>query len=592
MKFAKKYIQLGIIIYLVIVSFMVFIQWLEYHKESDSLNHQLENDIASTMKQLESALQNPLWNYDQISIDMILRYEVDGKKIQRLVLRDNYGNTIKQLGTETSSAPTLLKKSTLEKNNHIIGTIEIAFVDYRKKLLDAFIENSFIELVIVSLLIFLSITFIITWNLSLQKKVDEKTNTLNEELKRRIKAENELQALYDQLKVNIQEIKDLYVESQCAHRAKNEFMAVMSHELRTPLNAVIGFSQLMALEPLKKEHQELIDSIHSNAESLLAMITDVLNFSAIEAGKININRQVFSLQDMVLDLKRIYDVKCQDQGLALTFDLNSSLPEQLLGDYHKIRQILVNLLDNAFKFTEEGSIQVRADLIEKDASTCTLAIAVEDTGEGIHESKLTSILEPFTQEDYSYTRKHGGIGLGLAIVKRFTEVLGGTIKIQSKKDHGSTFTITLPIGIPQAEDMPEQTSENSQPKTFRRKLSLLIVEDNKDNELVMRKIMHSQGHSVHSVSDGQSAIDAFKKTPYDMVFMDIHLPIKSGLQVSEEIRAYERETQSRPCIIVAVTADTKQDMRQKCLDAGMNAYLGKPVTIEAIVSELNKGHID
>jgi PAS domain S-box-containing protein len=372
--------------------------------------------------------------------------------------------------------------------------------------------------------------------------------------------------------------------AEAANRAKSTFLATMSHEIRTPLNAVIGMASLLETTPLNAQQQDLADTILKSSTFLLELITDILDYSRIESSPIELEAAPFILADLCRDAFDVVRSGAMGKPIELMVRLAPQLPNQVVGDRARIRQILVNLLSNAVKFTPAGFIRLMVDGQLSADGRWRIDFEIQDSGIGIAPDAIPQLFLPFVQEDSSTTRRFGGSGLGLAISKRLAEVMGGDITVHSTQGHGSTFRVSLvltparQIGSAPAlgVDVPEESFA---------KLKVLVAEDHPNNQKVVRLLLHRLGIEAVLVSDGQQALDAASASPYDLIFLDLHMPVMDGLEASRKIRGLDL---AKPPFIVALTANAFQEDRDAASAAGMDDYLSKPITLARLREMLAK----
>jgi signal transduction histidine kinase/CheY-like chemotaxis protein len=367
-----------------------------------------------------------------------------------------------------------------------------------------------------------------------------------------------------------------------ADEAKSRFLANMSHELRTPLAGVLGISEILARSPLSPDQVRMVAMLRNSGETLLTILNDVLDLARAGRGHFHLQPQVFSPSDLFTDTLGPFQLTTQQRGIQLNVHGLEQLPPALLGDPTRVRQILVNLVGNAIKFTHAGSVTVQFNMTPGDPSP-QLEISVADTGIGISAEAQKHLFEKFYQADSSITRRFGGTGLGLAIVKDLVNAMGGTVTVESQPGKGSVFCARLPLPVAQPSQLPatpsRQQSEQIDSTTVPARI--LLVEDNPINEHIVRTFVQRAGHQVVSVSDGLKALEQHQQQRFDAILMDCQVPVMDGFQSTREIR--KRET-GHHTPIIALTASAMQGERERCLAAGMDDFLSKPVDL----AELNR----
>ncbi|WP_222429934.1 response regulator [Paenibacillus cremeus] len=370
-------------------------------------------------------------------------------------------------------------------------------------------------------------------------------------------------------------------EADDANKAKSRFLAQMSHEIRTPINAVIGLNYLLQQTDLTDIQKNYVGKSIISAKSLLNIINDILDFSKIEANKVELEKIDFDLYQVMSDLSNMVSFKANEKDLTLRFSIHPQVPQRLIGDPFRLSQILLNLTNNALKFTESGEISVSAAVVSMGDRDVTISFSVCDTGIGMTSEQQKLLFHEFTQADMSTTRKYGGTGLGLVISKNLAELMGGTLQVESEAGSGSCFTFTVQFEHNHSTLVQPATPSSGQKHSYNhgdklavlRDAVILLVEDNEINQLVAKEILKEAGMHVDVADNGEEAVKYVQGRSYDAIIMDLQMPRMDGYEATRRIRAFE-DLKDTP--IIAMTADTMKEVQEKVLEAGMNAYVTKP----------------
>lgn len=371
--------------------------------------------------------------------------------------------------------------------------------------------------------------------------------------------------------------------AQRSEQAKQEFLAKMSHEIRTPLSGMLGMSELLERTSLDFTQKHYVKSQISAGNSLLKIINDILEFSKIEANKLQLMQKPFSLRRLLSDLMNLFLIETERREISLTLNYPDDIPDQFWGDPVRVRQVLSNLIGNAVKFTEEGGVWVDVSVTRVGDSMADLVIEVKDSGIGIEAQKLQSVFGQFYQANNDIQHNYGGTGLGLSISRQLVELMDGNMTLQSQYGVGTTAKIE--VSLPLANEEDNEVGEGLSADSYRNRAHILVVEDNYINALALMHLLTDFGCNVEIVSDGQEAVRYLEVNPVDLVFMDRHMPKMDGIEATRKVREIEK---LKHLPIVALTASVSLQDKAECLSAGMNEYLLKPLLREKALRVLNK----
>jgi signal transduction histidine kinase/ActR/RegA family two-component response regulator len=368
-----------------------------------------------------------------------------------------------------------------------------------------------------------------------------------------------------------------------ANNAKSAFLAMMSHEIRTPLNGVIGFTDLLLDEELPPHQAELVSTIRNCGNTLLSLISDILDLSKIESGRFDLEMIPFSLRHCLEDVLGSFEPALREKNLAVSSVVEESVPEEIVSDPKRLRQIFFNLIGNAVKFTSQGGIAIRVRASSPPGGRLIMACEITDTGIGIPEAEQQRIFEAFGQADTSIHRRFGGSGLGLAICRKIVDALGGTISLRSVPGEGTTFEFTIPAYRNTQASARSVTPAPRPPVQPASGLRVLVADDVPANLLLLKGILKKMGCTPDLAADGLEAASLAEKNDFDIIFMDVLMPVCDGLESTRMIREFERKAPARKrAYIAALTADAFADNRTRCLEAGMDEFLTKPLRMETI----------
>ncbi len=415
-------------------------------------------------------------------------------------------------------------------------------------------------------------------------------NTLVNSITLRIHNQNISSNLEKTVTERTLELKDSRDLAEKANKTKSEFLANMSHEIRTPMNAIIHFSNLALREEMPPVSRDFIEKLHSASRSLLRIVNDILDLSKIESGKLEIENTSFSLRNLLKEVMDSISISAEEKGLIFEVDLPDTLCGTFRGDAFRVQQVLINLISNAIKFTEEGGVTLEVREQKSNGNKTEIEFRVIDTGIGMTEEQQKKLFQPFQQADTSTTRRYGGTGLGLVISRQLIELMQGSITVKSEPGNGSTFSVKIPFedavsDEKWAEKTPLYQDSLSDSLAHIRGAEILIVEDNLANQVILSSILENTDIHIAIAANGKIALQEMENHSFDLVLMDIQMPVMDGYEATSEIRRHKK-WETLP--IIAMTANAMQEDIQKCISVGMNAHLSKPLDLNKLYEALTR----
>jgi len=622
MSFKYRFIISFVLLEIFFILLIVSVNFFAINSSSKKLTDEKINSNITFLKEL---LTVPVSIYDLATLDNLVEKTSDLNYINSIVVLDKQNKIISEkykfkhesldeFLNKTENRSILLEDETYEiyltkmyEDNSLIGSFYIVFdTSDNTKFIQENKHNTILIIIleillstVISYLIGNKLTRMLTNLSSIAEEIgnEKRVEIPYQEKKNEIgilsRSLNQMQLDLEERKTKLHEYTDLLKKQKddlkSANKAKDEFLANMSHEIRTPLNAIIGFSDILKKSNLDESSHNQAKIISKSANSLLSIINEILDFSKVESGKIDINPESNSFKDLVKEVHLLFGAKASEKNLLFNLDIDENIPDFMLFDKVRLQQVLSNLISNAVKFTpQKGNITFTAKLLSKTDMNASLYIEIEDSGIGIENDKIDSIFKPFVQADISTTKEYGGTGLGLSIISKMLNLMGSKIEVKSQKDKGSKFFFTLDLPI--CENKRVIKEENSSTEEIVLSGRVLVAEDNPINRQLMEAMLDSLSLKADFAHNGEEAILKYEESDYDIIFMDINMPKCDGMVATSVIREFAYKNGRKHVPIVALTANVIKGDSEKYFSVGMDEHIGKPINFIKL-KEILKKHL-